>query len=840
MKQRLGWITALALLVAMTVAFGLAAIIDSLWFRSFLVNEATVQAQVAADNVAAALRFQDAAVGNETLAALKASPDILQAFVVDSGGRTFAGFERGDETPSILQASVRCPVRFAGENIGRVELRVSLMRIPERVLGLVVASAISGLLAMVPALLLVGRLQKSITLPLSQLVEAMGSVSRTQQYSVRLPVVSRDEVGELTSGFNAMLSDIQARDLRLARYRDDLEQAVQERTADLRVAKEAAESASHAKSDFLATISHEIRTPINGVLGLTDLLLRTPLEETQRRFVTLAKASGEHLLALISEVLDFSKIEAGKLELHPSRTHVGRVVEEVAQAMALQAEAKGLQLHCDVEPACEHRATQIDALRLRQILVNLVGNAVKFTAAGSVTIRARVRDDDGSDQYLIEVIDTGPGIPEAMRPRLFQPFTQADSSLRREFGGTGLGLAIAKRLARLLGGDIGFDSPTEGGSRFWLWFPDAPLSASGPITTLNAAVWVAIESTPIRESVEKMLKAWRVRRVTSPDAAPSAIRVLEGRHVDEMAPGGATVVIAGPSAPVPAGAQHVRTPVRYSDLLDALMRASGAKKADPSPTAVSTDILSGRVLLVDDNLVNRLVAKAWLEAFGLTVDEAGDGVAAIEALRPDHRLVLMDCQMPKLDGLGATRRIRERESATDRVPIVAVTANAFAEDRERALAAGMDDYLVKPFTRESLLGVVRRWLGEGSARPEASNGSAPADSSALPDWRQSLRLLLGPEASLLSVVDAFTNDCSVIEAGLIKATADEDPAETTRLLHKLKGAISAFGPSPLATRITQIHQAVRGGAIPTAATLSELATALEAFRAELRRLAAER
>ena len=238
--------------------------------------------------------------------------------------------------------------------------------------------------------------------------------------------------------------------------------------------------------------------------------MQTPLEETQRRFVTLAKVSGEHLLALISEVLDFSKIEAGKLELHPGRAHVGRVVEEVAQAMAIQAEAKGLQLHCDVEPACEHRATLVDALRMRQILVNLVGNAVKFTAHGSVTIRVRVRDDDGSNQYLIEVIDTAPGVPEAMRPKLFQPFTRADSSLKREFGGTGLGLAIAKRLARLLGGDLGFDSPAEGGSRFWLWFPDAPLSPSGPITTLNAAVWVAIENPPIRETVERMLKAWGV------------------------------------------------------------------------------------------------------------------------------------------------------------------------------------------------------------------------------------------------------------------------------------------------------------------------------------------
>ncbi len=386
---------------------------------------------------------------------------------------------------------------------------------------------------------------------------------------------------------------------------------------DLRQANAELEKASRAKSEFLATMSHEIRTPLNGVIGLTSLLQSTALSPRQREYVGGIQASGEALLGLINDILDFSKIEAGQLTLELRSLDLRQLVGEVVGLFAAPAEVKGVQLGAQVDPAVPLGLVG-DPMRLRQVLTNLVGNALKFTAQGAVEVRVALAEESADGALLrIAVRDTGIGIAPEAQARLFEPFTQADASTTRRYGGTGLGLAIVKRLVEAMGGQIGVESTPGQGSTFWL--------------TLRLA----------RD------------RVAQPAVAP-------------------------PVSPGPAGPQGRR----------------------------------GRILVAEDNAINRLVVVGLLQSLGYTVAAVEDGRQAVEAVgREAYDLVLMDLHMPELDGFAATVAIREREGATGRrVPIVALTADALAGDAEKSLAAGMDDHLSKPITRERLAVVVERWV----------------------------------------------------------------------------------------------------------------------------------
>ncbi|MDS4039928.1 MAG: response regulator [Candidatus Competibacter sp.] len=688
--------------------------------------------------------------------------------------------------------AVKAPIRQDGQLLGHVEIYSDLRELSENLRryywligGLMLASlALTALLA--------AWFQKLISGPILNLRAAMSEITDTRDYTVRVARASQDELGILVDGFNDMLAQVQRRDAELATYSARLEAEVAARTQDLSaantelkmlvrelsVAKERAEAASQAKSQFLANMSHEIRTPMNGVLGMAELLLETDLQPRQRRFAEVIQQSGVSLLGVINDVLDFSKIEAGKLALETIDFDVGAMVEEVVTLFAESARRKGLELLCDLPPA--PIAVRGDPGRLRQVLTNLASNAVKFTKRGEVVVRVTMLETTGAAHVLrFEVSDTGIGIPAHLQERIFNAFDQADGSMTRRFGGTGLGLAIARQLVGLMGSALTVRSGEGQGSTFGFVLrlarathvPEEPEDAN---VLRGIRVLVVDDNATNREILHHQLQAWGVRDdgVASGREALDRLRVAQTGHdpyaivlLDGVMPGmsGPELALAIHNDPGLRGVklalltsvslhgaseqqacqagvrQHVYKPVRKRQLLYCLrkllqdeMTARQPNRAEPAPAR-----WDARVLLVEDNMVNQKFATAVLELLGCAVDIANHGQEALDRLEQgSYDLVLMDCQMPVLDGFQATARIRERERQAAetgrparRLPIVALTAHAISGDRERCLVAGMDDYLSKPFARADLAAILRRWLPvPNPVDPPAATNDLPASS----------------------------------------------------------------------------------------------------------------
>jgi PAS domain S-box-containing protein len=521
----------------------------------------------------------------------------------------------------------------------------------------------------------------------------------------------------------------------------------------LEEARDAAVEGSRLKSNFLATMSHEIRTPMNGVIGLTGLLLTTDLDQRQAQYAEGVRGAGEALLAIINDILDFSKVEAGKLELEEIDFDLVQVVEEAAVLVADAAQQKGVELlaYCSPDLPIGVRG---DPTRVRQVLLNLVSNAVKFTDHGEVVVRGLLADQDPSGVVVrFEVTDTGPGIPENSRQRLFQPFTQADSSTTREFGGTGLGLAISHRLVQAMGGAIGVDSQIGSGSTFWFTLPlrmahdaaSTPKRATGRLIGLRALIVDDNETNCL--ILADQLGAWGIRTdaVGSGEHALQALRqavevdepydfalldfcmpVMDGLALadrisaDSLLSGTGLVLLTSAmditteQARAAGVTQSLTKPVRLSQLHAALQNLQGrAKNGGSDAQAVSQGQAGdrGHLLVVEDNATNQLVAVGILASLGFTAEVASNGLEALQALdRRTFAAVLMDCHMPVMDGYTATEQIRQDEGEARHTPVIAMTAGAVLGDRELCLAAGMDDYVSKPVTPESIDLVLTRWL----------------------------------------------------------------------------------------------------------------------------------
>lgn len=661
---------------------------------------------------------------------------------------------------------------------------------------------------------------------------------------------------------------------------------------ELSRARDEALGASRAKSEFLATMSHEIRTPLNGVIGLGELLRRTRLDDHQQRLAAGIDTSGRTLLALVNDVLDLSKIEAGHLDLEVVDFDPRLVVEQSVGLVADQARERGLALGVLVDADVPAQASG-DPVRFGQVITNLAANAVKFTARGRVEVRARAWDlgEPGAAGVRIEVQDTGVGIAAEARERLFHAFTQADSSTTREFGGTGLGLAISSRIVAAMGGGIGVDSEPGTGSTFWFTAPfaaPAPVAraAPGPDQPQDAVaglrVMVVDEDGATREQLASQLGTWRIevhRAATgaqclaelgaAADAgrpydlvllsqaagddsdAPTCRSVRrDPRHADVR-----LVLVCSPadrgeaSLLVEAGvadAQLAR-PVLPSALLDLVATLGGqlpapaAEDVSAAGAAPTPRPRRGRVLVVEDNPVNQLVAEGLLARLGYAVTLAENGSVAVAAVADDpggFAAVLMDCQMPVMDGYDATRAIRALQTGGPRTPIIAMTAAAVAEERARCLAAGMDDFLPKPVDPELLATTLTRWTG-----PPPPSLPGPLAPAAEDRWERLLELLEVDVSLVRRMLERWDETVAAAPARLRRAADAGDAEELAAAAHWLKGSAGTLGLTEVAGLAGALERGAEHGAWPVtradlAQPLAQLDDALARSRGDLEEFAA--
>ncbi len=733
-------------------------------YRQSMVEDLATIGLVVNYNAATAIMFGDVNAASETLSTARIFPHIDQAIIYDIKGKPFSLYQRIPNNNDIELSEIKYMppdmmeshefsathlnlyhrIEYDNENLGMIHLRSNLNAFYDQLK--VYASVVSIIIAisLLLAYLLSRQLQRIISDPILDLSKTMKQITHDKDYSQRAKKHSNDEIGDLIAGFNTMLHQIETQDEKLNEF-----------VKKLKVSKEASEEANKAKSAFVANMSHEIRTPMNGVLGMIELLMKTTLTRKQMRFADTVRRSGESLLHIINDILDFSKIEAGKLELECVDFELRDVIADVLDLLAENAETKGLELAYLVNNEIKN-SFRGDPSRLRQILINLIGNAIKFTNEGEVILAVNLVEQYSKNSSQVklhfEVRDTGIGISNEARKKLFQPFTQADNSTTRKYGGTGLGLTISQQLVSLMNGKIGVESQEQKGSTFWFTIELEGRADTEKNTRQSELagkrVLIVDDNETNRDILTHQTQGWGMIPSSVVNGSQGLAALLNATPpfdlaiLDFMMPGMDGIALAkeiksnenikktpliiltsmgliGESEQAKkVGVRYcLSKPVRQSHLYNTLLNTLYSNPTENAcvseeNTTINPN-LSAKILLAEDNEINRLVASETLLQLGYDIEFAHDGQAAVNAVKTSNfDIILMDCHMPIMNGFEATHAIRTFEKKHRQTPtvIIAVTADAMQGDRQACIDAGMDDYLSKPYSATKIHNILKYWL----------------------------------------------------------------------------------------------------------------------------------